>query len=145
MTFASDRLNREPERVQTPWDRMSLKVRQTGRTTRMLCAAIRAAVQEHRAVYIVCANQRDVKRMEEMLDRNLEDLMGIKERAGIQIETWESLRASINFSTMQLRNAWPNCLVLYDHFAIESQYHMLLTELHRWDAVPLPPDYEYTK
>jgi hypothetical protein len=96
--------------------------RRTGRTTRMLEEAKRLDA-EGKAVYIVVANQREV-------DRIL-DLLG-PDYPSIKAETVSSL-CNFHWEDMRLRGAHPNCVVLADHYAIESQFGMMLDMLHRFD------------
>lgn len=96
--------------------------RQTGRTTRMLAEAVTLA-KAGRAVYVVVANEREVERIESLLPDNL----------GIQVETEYSL-GNLDWESLRLVGAHPNCVVLVDHYAIESKFRQALAMLQRYDA-----------
>jgi len=105
--------------------------RQTGRTTRMLTEAFKLA-KEGKAVYVLAANSEQMYYMERMADR----LFGSGEASalGVKFETPASL-TTFDFRTMQLKGAHPNCRTLIDHWTIESEYAIMLSELHRFDIV----------
>lgn len=107
--------------------------KQTGRTTRMLTEAFKLA-KEGKAVYVLAANSEHMYYMERMADR----LFGSGEASslGVKFETPTSL-TTFDFRTMQLKGAHPNCRTLIDHWTIESEYAIMLKELHRYDA-PTP-------
>jgi hypothetical protein len=81
-----------------------------------------------RAVYIIAASKADARDMEFMAGDEMRDL-------GIKIECPASL-ITFDWERMRLRVAHPNCVVLVDHYAIESRYASLLRMLHRWDSPP---------
>lgn len=96
---------------------------QTGRTTRMLKHA-RELSKQLRAVYIVAANEQHAA----LLRRELGD-----EPHGIEVETESSL-GNLDWQTLTLRGAHHNCVVLVDHYAIESKFSRLLEMLTRYDV-----------
>jgi hypothetical protein len=101
----------------------------------MLTEAFKLA-KEGKAVYVLATNSKHMYYMERMADR----LFGSGEasRLGVKFETSASL-PSFDFRTMQLKGAHPNCRVFVDHWAIESEYAKMLSELHRFDvALPEP-------
>ncbi len=100
-----------------------MTLRQTGRTTRLLARAVQLST-DGRAVYIIAANHAEVVR--------LRSLLGDDDH-GIKIETPES-PGNVNWSTLTLRGAHPNCVVLVDHYAIESRFSAVLEMLHAFDA-----------
>ena len=101
-----------------------MKARQTGKTSRMLADAIEQA-RNGRAVYIVTANERHA--------RHLEDMGGyVAKELGIKFETPETL-SSFDWRSMSLKNAHPNCVAIVDHYAIQCEYGALLVLLHRYD------------
>ena len=101
----------------------------TGRTTRMLEEAIKQA-KLGRAVYVVGASAAHA--------RMLNDMCSAKSGAlGIKFETASSL-GNIDWENMRMTGAHPNCVLLVDHFAIESKFSQILAMLHRFDAVDDP-------
>ena len=101
-----------------------MTARQSGRTTRMLQEAKELA-QAGRAVYVICANRSHVLAL--TADRGAElDALGVK------FETVESV--SIDWNTLRMLGAHPNCAVLIDHHAIERKFSAVLEMLHRYDA-----------
>lgn len=106
-------------------------LRQTGRTTRMVNAAIKAA-QAGRAVYIVAATDHERKYIECIIERLGFD----RYRLGIKVE--HPAPHNLEWKIMKLRGAHPNCEVFVDHHAIEVQFRQVLNELHRYDEVSPP-------
>lgn len=97
-----------------------------GRTTRMLEDA-RRLKDEGKAVYVMAANARHAKALREQFgDKN----------NSVKFETPDSL-SNFDWRTFRLPGAHPNCVVLVDHFAIESQFSSLLDMLHRYDAAKM--------
>jgi hypothetical protein len=102
---------------------MSDKLRQTGRTTRMMQEAKRIA-EAGRAVYVMAANEQHRRTLlSEFPDAG---------SLGIKVETPDSLP---NFDWRRLHSpgAHPNCVFLVDHFAIESQFPALIEMLRRYE------------
>ena len=99
--------------------------RQTGRTTRMLEEAKRLN-DEGRSVYVVAAWSQDRNRLE------IEFGSKYGTQHGVKFETPKSLR-NLDWSTMRLKGANPNCIVLVDHHAIERKYAVILKMLHAFD------------
>lgn len=97
--------------------------RRIGRTSRMIQHA-KTLAEEGRAVYIVTANAHH--------RQTLEHAIGIPNKYGIKVETSESL-GNLDWQRCQLVRAHPNCVVLIDHYAIESRYKTLLSMLHAYD------------
>lgn len=117
-----------PSHVQ-PWERFIAfsPLRATGRTTRMLDEAARLS-REGRAVYVLCADAATAALFRgEFVGRHAECL-------DVKFETPESLGPGFDWRTLTLRGAHPNCVVLIDHYTIESRYGPLLEMLHRFDA-----------
>lgn len=115
-------------------------LRASGRTTRMLEAAIQEA-EAGRAVYVIAADSRQ----KVMLEHRLDQLLKMKiprrkgeqplhgERMGIQFDTPESA-ANFSWETLRLMGMHPNCVVLVDHYAIEERFKKILETLHRFDS-----------
>lgn len=107
----------------TPLDRK----RRTGRTTRMLEAAL-AAVKAGRAVYVLVATENDRARL--VSDPRYRD-------SGLRIESWATLEPDIVVDReVRLRGAHRNCVLFVDHHAIEYKYKALLDVWTRFDAPP---------
>lgn len=101
---------------------------QSGRTTRMLEEAIRLA-SEGRAVYLVFPT---LQRCESVKRGKMRELTGRERTPGIKFETPETL-TNIDWHTMTLARAHPNCVLLVDHHVIEQRFAAMLKMLHRFD------------
>lgn len=99
--------------------------RRNGRTARMLNEAIALSAQG-RAVYIVAAHAAHAVALRRLLRREIGD------RSDIKVETPDDL-GNFCWETLSLRGAHPNCVVLVDHWTIESRFGRLLEMLHRYD------------
>ena len=106
-------------RIETGKNLMSKRA--TGRTTRMLQDAKRLADQG-RAVYIVTASPQDTQRIQAQLQ---DSRINVNTARGLGNVDWES---------MTLRGAHPNCVLLFDHYAIESRFGNLLSMLHAYEG-----------
>ena len=95
--------------------------RRTGRTTRMMEEA-KARARAGRGGYVILGHAAH--------KRHLEDEESI--HLGIKFETPTSM-SNFDWPTMRLKGAHPNCLVLVDHYAIESYFSRMLAVLHRYD------------
>lgn len=89
----------------------------------MLLEAARLALAG-RAVYVITATREHAKQLESQV-AGLWPL-------GIKFETPDSVE-NFCWRTMSLTGAHPNCVVLVDHFAIESHFAEMLDMLHRFD------------
>lgn len=108
----------------------------TGRTTRMLQAAI-DAVEEGKAVYVVGATLLHAHQLRE---HALVTFPGQWQRIErIKFESWDSV-GNLDPATMRLRGAWPNVRVLADHAAIACEFGALLKEYHAYDKDEETPD-----
>ena len=75
-----------------------------------------------RAVYVIADSQAQATAFE-------------RELAGapsIQVEV--GAPSNFDWTRMDLRGAWPNCVVLVDHYVIERRFAPMLEELHRYDS-----------
>jgi hypothetical protein len=90
-----------------------------------MLAEAKELAKSGRAVYIIAATKSDARHMESMAGDEMRDL-------GIKIECPSPI--TFDWERMRLRGAHPNCVVLVDHYAIESRYASLLRMLHRWDT-----------
>ena len=88
--------------------------------------------QSGRAVYIVAANKHHADQLRYLIDADGE-YMGAGYKIPIHVET-ESSVGNLDWDTMSLRGAHPNCIVLVDHHTIESRFKRVLDMLHRYDA-----------
>lgn len=102
------------------------RLRGTGRTTRMLFRA-KELSDQRRAVYIVTHNDVYARALTEEITKLFGDT-----GHGIKVEPLCDLR-NFDMTTMRLRGAHPNCVVLVDHFAIEFNFGAMLDELHAYD------------
>ena len=110
----------------------------SGRTTRMLRDAVRLA-EEGRAVYIMVDSARAIHNLDNMAIEGIpfaayNRMHGL----GIQIECPSTLD-NFDWEEMRLRGAQPNCVVLIDHFTIESKFSRMLKMLHQYDAPSFTP------
>lgn len=103
------------------------KNRRTGRTSRMIKYAAEQA-QKGRAVYVLAANDEHARLITSMAF----DLLDTPERLPFKVETEQTL-GNLDFHSMALRGAHPNCLVVPDHFAIEHKFEHLYRMMHQWD------------
>lgn len=99
-----------------------------GRTTRMLTEARELALSG-KAVYVLGANEQD---RFHLLD-SFSKMFGPMEANKLGIK-FESYLENFCWDTFILRGAHPNCVVLVDHFAIESRFRKALEMLHRYDS-----------
>lgn len=88
-----------------------------------MIAHAHALAEQGKAVYIIAVNRHDANRIRR--------LVGTPTR-GIKVETEESL-PNFDWRTMQLKRAWPNCVVLVDHFAIEGRIKAQVEMMTRYD------------
>ena len=95
--------------------------RRTGRTARMMEEA-KALARVGRAVYVILGYPAH--------KRHLEDEESVQ--LGIKFETPTSM-SNFDWPTMSLKGAHRNCVVLVDHYAIESYFSRMLAVLHRYD------------
>jgi hypothetical protein len=105
---------------------MSDNKRNTGRTSRMLERA-RQLSHQGRAVYVIAATQRHADDLRYQLGPDAN---------GIKVETIGSVGIRLNWETLTLDGAHRNCVVLVDHYAIESRFGAILDELIRYDLFP---------
>lgn len=98
--------------------------RQSGRTTRLLEEAINL-VRAGRAVYVIGADKQHCWHL-----KNAAGLLAPE--VEITFETPETL-SNFDWETFRLRGAHPNCIVLVDHFTIETHFSRLIEMLHRFD------------
>ena len=103
----------------------------TGRTTRMLIDTLRLC-NGGRAVYVVAANERERRRLNEQVDTLGRASYQKDGKAFIKVETPESL-GNLNWWAVSLPGAHPNCVVLVDHWTIESHFSQMLEMLTRYD------------
>lgn len=95
--------------------------RGTGRTTRMLAHA-KQLEASGRAVYIIASDHQHAGNLRRLLP----------EETGIKVET-PATAGNFDWQTLALRGAHPNCVVLVDHYAIESHFARMLRMLTAYD------------
>lgn len=108
---------------------MSDHLRQTGRTTRMLERALRLA-RDGRAVYVLAVDRQHIA----WLKGRLAELEGAAEvRESIKFETDATLGPSGPDWSRMLPSisAHPNCILLADHYYIESRWSALVGAARR--------------
>lgn len=116
-------------------------MRRSGRTTRMLLDAARAA-KGGQTVYIVSANYAH----SEELAKRLRDLGGVFNKKTMMIQIGNGLIVFISagsesytkFDWSELRPLGTQVQrseVFIDHYTIESRFARVLQELHRWDMI----------
>jgi hypothetical protein len=115
---------------------MKTHKRQTGRTTRMMKLAIKLA-REGRAVYVMFRTKDIGDAVQKTM---LPQLMADGPPVRIKFETPGSLETSFSLERMELRTAHPNCVVLVDHYVIESRFGRLLETWTQFDS-----DLEYVR
>lgn len=113
------------------------KQRRTGRTTRMLNEALKISAQGN-AVYVVGDSAHHAIRLRHQFIG-----MNPPQGHGIKFENANQL-PELDWQTLQLRGAHPNCIVLVDHYAIERRYAHVLEMLCRFDQPETEPGTETT-
>lgn len=106
--------------------------RRTGRTTRMLRAAI-AAVEEGKAVqvYVVAAHLNHARQLEVQA---LSTFPGHSESIKkIRFRTWATME-KLDVGSLTMRGAGSEVKVLADHAAISNEFHGLLREYFAYDS-----------
>lgn len=103
-------------------------LRRTGRTRRMLAAAVKAA-KEGYAVYVMTLNESHAKEILRILNFRGDFRGGTY---NIKIETPESMK-NYDFYTGRLLGAHPNCKVFVDHWVIEQKFLNIIQTLHAFD------------
>lgn len=96
--------------------------RRTGRTTRMLEHAVQLS-NEGKAVYVVAANELDALRLKQQVGPLVR---------GVKFESAD-LFPELDWGTMTMLRAWPNVVVLVDHYAIEQRIGAALEMMTRYD------------
>jgi hypothetical protein len=104
------------------------RLRQTGRTTRMLEHA-RKLANDGKAVYVIASSEHHARQLS--LAIGGDGRIGVDIR-GIKIETPTSC-GNFDWETLSLRGAHPNCVVLVDHHTIEMQFAHILEAMHAYD------------
>jgi hypothetical protein len=97
--------------------------RNTGRTSRMLESA-RLVAQEGRGVYVIAAHQRHADELRHMLG---------SDAGRIKVETAHGIGHRLDWTTMTLRGHLRDCVVLVDHYTIESLFGAILSEWVRYE------------
>lgn len=95
--------------------------RRSGRTTRMMQHAVQLD-QNGRAVYVCIRDKGQIPALEK-IRRNL-----CPKATGIQYDT--PVHLDIDWETLTLRGAHPNCVLLIDHAVIEHTFGRVL-QMHR--------------
>ncbi|OFV82548.1 MAG: hypothetical protein A2Y78_11265 [Acidobacteria bacterium RBG_13_68_16] len=96
-------------------------LRQTGRTTRMLEHAKRLEA-EGQVVYVLTASERQADALRAQLGPE----------TSIQVTPLACV-IRLRWDTLQIEGAPPNCVVLVDHYVIETRFGKMLEMLHAYD------------
>lgn len=99
-------------------------LRKTGRTSRMLNAAI-AEAKAGRAVYVVASDIQHAQVLANYIEAACPEML-----SGIKIETPEAL--GFSWDTLTVRGSHPNCLFLVDHYTITRRFDRILALFHMW-------------
>ncbi|MBL4744123.1 MAG: hypothetical protein JKX87_05745 [Cycloclasticus sp.] len=100
-------------------------LRQTGRTARMVSEA-KSLAESGRAVYILFNERSQADNWRKLFGEALAETLGVK------FETVGDV--GIDWETMTVRGAYPNCIFLVDHHAIERRYEKQLEMMHKYDV-----------
>ncbi len=103
----------------------------TGRTTRMLLDALQLC-SGGRAVYVIAANERERIKLNMQIEALGRGPWERDEKAFVKVETVQSV-GNLNWETITLRGAHPNCVVLVDHYAIETHFSRIFDMLTQYD------------
>lgn len=107
-----------------------LHARRSGRSTRLVRAAIEA-IQNGRAVYILCTNKEHMKSLVEQVNRAEMRYLTIQPK----YETLESIGIeNIDWKTTQIIGAHPNCKLFIDHQVYEQLFSHFINGYHAYDG-----------
>lgn len=113
---------------------IEMHARGSGRTTRMIEAALRSHQVDRCAVYILCHDER-VKREIERLAMVICHKKGIVLPSSIKFETVESLGFhNINWKEKKLNSAHPNCELFVDHHVYAKYFGFAVEGFHEYDT-----------
>lgn len=111
-----------------------MKDRQTGRTTRMIQAAVKAAINGSK-VHIIVHSLREVDRIRRVLHDMHASALDIS--VSPPADPWWS-----DDDTLRPRGVHPDAKVFIDHHAVRERYSNILDMYHRWDRWDVPPEEE---
>ena len=111
---------------------MNERLRQTGRTTKLLFEAIKLWVNQEK-VCVVFANFHDRERYEKKINLIISNMRCLFNNNLQNIQFVCSDDISWNWFNMTYRGLCPSTKYLIDHSAIEKRFGTILTELHRFD------------
>lgn len=114
------------------------KLRQTGRTTRMLKEALLLA-EKGKTVYVICALHSNCGLFSRQVARDLKDAVLSEDgrvvlKSGGRICFMAQHNPLWNWDAWRVMGVGADAEILVDHYAIESRYSKALEELHRFDA-----------
>jgi hypothetical protein len=132
------------------WKNQSESLRGTGRTTRLVKAAVAAAqANDGKDVYIVVNQITDIPRLNTQFLKIFLNDNPVPGREFVAVDKIERAKITLsnganvhfirpenpgfNWSELRVLGSRPDAVVLVDHFAIESNFHRLLEMLHRFD------------
>lgn len=109
---------------------MNEHLRQSGRTGRLVEKAVHQARCGF-AVYVLVNERRHIGQVRDRIDEAWLRLMGPNAHGhGIKVETPDML-GNWDWDHMELRGAYPNYVVLLDHFLVELRIEKLQAEIKR--------------
>ena len=101
------------------------KLRQTGRSTRMLLKA-KSLAEDGVVVYVIADRESHRRQLEEQYDE-----LGGRRDEFIKFLTPQL--GNFDWDGLRLIGSNPNCVVLVDHYAIERRFHNIIEMLHAFD------------
>lgn len=107
-----------------------LHARRSGRSTRLVRAAI-AAIHQGHAVYILCTNKPYMRQLVEQVNRS--DMCYLTKEP--KYETLESIgRDNIDWKNTKIIGAHSNCKLFIDHQVYEELFNHLIDGYHAYDG-----------
>jgi len=109
------------------------KLRQTGRTTRMLESAI-ALSRMGKVVYVLCADCQQIRHLKGMIGNDNNIRFDVFDLTNVDMRTMK-MRGSYPCDIGRRRAIHDDHIVLIDHYALEKFYGLILDTLHAFDQV----------
>lgn len=120
---------------------MELELRRTGRTQRMLMAALES-VRDGGYAFVMCNDKQQsdnvLRRLATMTPGRIASTKFYPASGGqLSVETPESVR--FDWDHLHVTGAHSSCRVFVDHYAIEQRFGRLFRIMHEWDLPAVPP------
>jgi hypothetical protein len=114
-----------------------MMARNTGRTTRMLEAAIESA-EGGEYVCVVGRDQQQAKHLQlQVAGMTGTEPFATKVRVGDGTITFEAVTEKTwNWHLLRHQGMFPTVPVFLDHYALEGQFAHIIEAFHRWDEAP---------